>query len=128
MKNFNLISVFKPTNVMELLVMLTIGLLLSVLLLDRFLKIRHQRLAKINENRYQSFKANKMNAIQSLMIQETEISFESIQPVLGADMQRLSKKYRDILLHDIATLKRMNPEINVQNYTTLLRYVQNTRN
>lgn len=128
MKNFNLISVFKPTNVMELLVMLTIGLLLSVLLLDRFLKIRHQRLAKINENRYQSFKANKMNAIQSLMIQETEISFDSIQPVLGADMQRLSKKYRDILLHDIATLKRMNPEINVQNYTTLLRYVQNTRN
>lgn len=124
MRIFNLFHLFEASNIVELLILLSLAGLLTILMTDRFLIFFSQKKKKINAKRYQSFKDSNMDTFHSLMIQETPVSMDYVQEVFGNKIQQLDRKSRDLVLHDIARIKRLNPEINVLNYMTLIRYVQ----
>lgn len=126
MKIFNVLNFLKATNTTELLILLSIGGLLTILMTDRFIILFYQLRAKVNAKRYSIFKARKMDKLLSLLRQESAVSTETLKNLLENDLQYLDRKSRYLFLHDIVILKRFNPEINVQNYITLIRYVQNS--
>lgn len=83
-----------------------IFIIFIVLLVDRIKKYKKEKYRKMMLDRYLDFRKHKWEKTIDILIQDTPLTHQEIDRILGIDLAAFDPKYKDILYQELVRIKQ----------------------